>query len=299
VRTWLAVILVVGCGKGDNNTADTKTVDKSATPEPAKPAAGFDKLTVTVNGVATPMQRGFIKRVSLDQWRIQVSDKEGSCDELISGVINSQQGATSFVATLAKQLAPDGTESTVVTDLWAAGRATKAKLGIAKVTGSADRDSKVEIELAKIADTDGAKKLEIAGTLTATGCGDAEPTGAGIPKVEHVSAARVKIAGKQLDLKGAVKHGDELTLSTGAKDCSDVQPWAQAVLLRRGGTWELSGTLFAQTSTSAATDLKATPGATGKSKDGPTVALTLAGAGKVGDYPVALDGTIEAIECPK
>ena len=309
ISGWLAVAFIVGCGKGDN-AADNKVVDPPVTPEPAKPVAGFDKLTVTVGGVATPMRRGFIKRVSLDQWRIQVSDKEGSCDELLSGVVNAQKGATSFVATIAKHLAPDGTEATVVTDLWLAGHPTKAKLGAAKVIGSADRDSKVEIELSKIVETDTAKKLEIVGALSATGCGDAEPTGAGLPLVEHVSAARVTIAGKQLDLRGAVKHGDELTLSTGPKDCSDVQPWAQAVILHRDGKWQLSGTLFGQSSTSpehalpgqpiadAVKDLKVTPGMTGTSKDGPIVAITLGGNGKIGDYAVAFDGTIEAIDCP-
>ncbi len=290
-------MFVFGCGNGDSKPAANKVIDKSDPVDPVRPVPGFGNLTVTSNGVATPMQRGFIKRVSLDQWRIQVSDKAGSCEELLSGVINSQQGATSFVATIAKHLAADGTETTVVTDLWSGGHSTKATLGTAEITGAADRDSKVEIELAHITDTDGARKLEIAGTFTAIGCGDAEPTGAGIPNVEHVSAARVTIAGKKLELKGAVKHGDQLTLSTGPKDCSDVQPWAQAVILHRNGRWELSGTLFGETSASPTTDLKVSPGTTGSTKDGPTIALTLAGAGKIGEYPVELEGTIEALDC--
>jgi len=306
VRTLAIAILLVGCGKGDDKPASDKPTDKgSATPvaiDPAKGAPGFERLKVTVDGKPVPMARAFIKRVSPDQWRLQVADNEGSCEELLSGVTNSQKGATSFVTTLRRRLTPDGGDTIAVTDFWTAGHPTEATFTTASIAGPTDKGKKVDLELAKIIDNDKGKVLIAEGAFTALGCGDQPAMDAGIPKDAHVSAASLTVAGKKIELVNAVLHGDELTLSSGPKDCSDVTPWSQVVLLHRVGSWTLSGTWFDkdyQSTDDTLKDLKVTFGAQGSGKDGATMAVTLAGAGKVGGYPVSLDGTIEAIDCPK
>ncbi len=303
MKTLAIIVLVAACGKAEQ-ASESKTVDKGPnTPtDVIKPTAGFEKLKVTREGKPIAMTRAFIKRVSPDQWRLFVGDAEGSCEELLSGVTNSQKGATHFVTTLRRQLAPDGTPTIKLTDLWTSGHPTKATYSTARITEPTDKGAKVEIELQKITDDDEGKIMTAEGSLIALGCGDQPPDGAGVPKDTHVSAATITVAGKKLDLKSAVLEGDDLTLSTGPKDCSPMTPWSQVVVQRHTGTWTLSGTWFAnpvQSTSEAIKDLKVTTGAQGSGKDGATMAITLAGAGKIGDYPVSLEGTIEAIDCPK
>ncbi len=311
VHRKLAVVLFVvcACGSKDSKSEDKdkdKAVEGSTSTEaPPRPAAGFEQLSVTVNGKPVPMLRGFIKRVSPDQWRIQVGDLEGSCDELLSGVTLSQKGATSFVATVAKRLAPDGTEATVITDFWSAGHPTKAALGgTAKLTGSADKNTKVELELPKITDVDQGKTMIVSGPFTALGCGDqpaAKGGEPGAPKAPHVSAAFVTIAGKRLDLKSAIVHDSDVVLSTGPKDCSSITPFAPVVLTASDGKWELSGTWIkdTQSATDTMKDVKFKLGKAGTSPDGPTASLALDGSGTIGGYAVKFEGTIEALDCPK
>jgi hypothetical protein len=298
----LLLILLAACGsKGDDKP---KPVDKgSATTtetDVVKPTAGFEKLTVTRDGKPVAMTRAFIKRVSPDQWRLMVSDKEGSCEELISGVTNSIPGATHFVTTLRRRLAPDGSQQIFLTDLWTAGHPTKATFSTARITTPTDKGTNVEVELAKVTDDDAGKMLVAEGTFIAHGCGDQPPDGAGVPKDSHVSAASITVAGKKLELASATVTGDDLVLSTGPKDCSPVWPWAQVTLQRRAGSWILSGTWFEKEFTAyPVKDLAVTLGAQGSGKDGPTMAVTIAGSATIEGYPIQLDGTIEAIDCPK
>jgi hypothetical protein len=141
--------------------------------------------------------------------------------------------------------------------------------------------------------------MTVEGTVEAIGCGDQPADDAGVPKDNHVSAATISIAGTKVDVKSAIVSGDDLTLSSGPKDCSTVTPWSQVVVKRTGGKWSLAGTWFVDESTSDAPNLKATLGAQGSGKDGPTIALTVTGSDKIGAYPVTLDGTVEAIDCQK
>jgi hypothetical protein len=301
VRTPALLILLVACGGKGDDKKEPKTVDKGSAVETdvVKPTAGFEKLTVTRDGKPVPMKRAFIKRVSPDQWRLMVSDKEGSCEELISGVTNSIPGATHLVATLRRRLAPDGTQQIHLTDVWTAGHPTTATFSTARITTPTDKGTNVEVELAKVTDDDQGKFLVAEGTFIAHGCGDQPPDGAGVPKDTHVSAATITVAGKKLDLMSATVTGDEVVLSTGPKDCSDTWPWAQVTLQRHLGEWTLSGTWLEKEARDPAKDLKVTFGAQGSGKDGPTMAVSVAGTATIGGYPVQLDGTIEAIDCPK
>ncbi len=303
MKTLALVVVLAACGKSEQKT-EAKTVDNATathTSDNVQPIAGFEKLMVIKDGKPVKMTRAFIKRVSPDQWRLFVGDTEGSCEELLSGVTNSQKGATHFVTTLRRQLAPDGTTTIRITDLWTAGHPTKATFSTARITEPTDKGEKVEIELQKITDDDGGTTMTAEGSLIALGCGDQPPDGAGVPNDTHVSAASMTVAGKRLEIKSATLEGDDLTLSTGPKDCSPVTPWSQVVLQRRLGRWTLRGTWFENESVStdeAVKDLKVSTGAQGSGKDGPTMAITLAGSGTIGGYPITLDGTIEAIDCP-
>jgi hypothetical protein len=304
-----APLLLVAACKGEKQ-ADPKAGDDSRAGTAASAASSqtFPKLTVTSDGKPVAMARAFIKRVSPDQWRILVGDTEGSCEELLSGVTNRAPGGTSFVASIGKRLKPDGSETMVVTDFWSAGHPTESVTGLASIAGTPDAGAKVEVKLGKIVDVDKARKLEISGAFTALGCGDQPPPAAGLPKAKHPSTAAVTIAGKRIAVASAIRSGDAITLTTGPRDCTPATVPAQATIEHRAGRWELTGTWFAQPSTSTdnalgdearTKDLKITPGDPGDSTDGKTIALALAGSGKLGDYPVALEGTIEAIDCPK
>jgi hypothetical protein len=292
------LILLAACGSKSDDKPNAVDKGSAAEPDVVKPTAGFEKLTVTRDGKPVRMSRAFIKRVSPDQWRLMVSDKEGSCEELISGVTNSIPGATHLVTTLRRRLAPDGTQQIFLTDLWTAGHPTKATFSTARITTPTDKGTNVEVELAKVTDDDAGKMVVAEGTFIAHGCGDQPPDGAGVPKDSHVSAASITVAGKKLDLASATVTGDDLVFSTGPKDCSGVWPWAQVTLKRASGNWTLSGTWFDKDH-SAPADLKVTLGAQGSGKDGPTMAVAIAGTATIDGYAIQLDGTIEAIDCPK
>jgi hypothetical protein len=309
----VAVLVVAACGKGDKQ-ADPKA---GTDPKPAGETTGagsgkgnpaLGKLTVTSDGKPVAMARAFVKRVSPDQWRILVGDTEGSCEELLSGVTNRQPGGTSFVASIGKRLKPDGSEAVVVTDFWSAGHPTDSVTSAASIAGPADRGAEVAIKLGKIVDVDKTRKLEISGSFTAVGCGDQAPPAVGVPKAAHPSTASVTIAGKRLPLVSATRTGDAIVVTSGPRDCTPPTVPAPATIEHRGGRWELTGTWFAGPSASTdhalgdearTKDLKITARDAGVSSDGRTVSLALAGSGRLGDYPVAFEGTIEALDCPK
>ena len=104
------------------------------------------------------------------------------------------------------------------------------------------------------------------------------------------------IANKQLPIRGAMRRGEDIEFSDFAWTCTTAQ-YIGVRLRREGDAWHLDGARLAGESTGPAKGLSIKPGATGKSADGPTVELELDGADKVGDYPVALVGTVQAIEC--
>ncbi len=310
--TRLAVLLLAcACGGKSGDEPARGTIDPPGSGSapaavPTKPAAGFEKLVTTVNGKSIAMQRGFIKRVSPDHWRILVGDIEGSCDELLSGIVN-RQGGNSFVASLVKLVASDGSESFAVTDFWSAGHPTKASYaGAAKVTGASDQGKAAEIELPMITDIDDGKTLVVSGPLTATGCGDQavpDPGTGGIPRATHVSAGTITVAGNKLELHGVVLHDTQIVLSTGPKDCSGLTPFAPITLRHDAGAWELSGTWITRplTATDDSGTMKATSfkvGTQGTSADGPIAAVSLGGSGTIGGYKIELAGKVEAIDCP-
>ena len=99
-------------------------------------------------------------------------------------------------------------------------------------------------------------------------------------------------------LVGAIRRSDNITLSTALRECSPPTVPAQVVLEHTTAGWSMSGTWF-ETAVGGTEipELKIAPGSTGSSVDGATVTLALSGTGKIGDYPVGLAGSIEAIDC--
>jgi hypothetical protein len=301
------------CGKADKPAGGTAEPTPPATPAVPAPGSGahnpaLDKLVVTTDGKPVAMERAFIKRVSPDQWRVQVGDLEGSCEELLSGVTSRKPGATSFVASIGRRVRPDGSDTIVVTDFWSAGHPTDSATSTAAISGTADRGSQTFVALGKITDLDKTRKLEINGSFTAVGCGDQAAPIVGLPKAPHPSTATVTVAGKRLPIAGAIRSGDVIVITSGPRDCSPPTVPAQVIIEHRAGRWELTGTWFAEPSTSTdnalgdearTKELKLIAGAIGKGPDGPTVSLAIAGTGKLGDYPVTFDGTIEALDCPR
>ncbi|MCW5803596.1 MAG: hypothetical protein KIT31_14530 [Deltaproteobacteria bacterium] len=305
---WLLVVAACG-GGADKNGGDDKRPG-SGSPGSASGSGSADApkktLSVKLDGAPLSLERAYIKRVSPDHWRILVGDKEGSCGELLAGVTNRQQGATSFVATIRRRLGADGKFTTSVTDFWSAGHPTEARFAGASVTGDTARGKKVDVELAPIVDVDGKKKLEIAGAFVAEGCGDHPDSGFGVPKAKHPSTAKLAIAGHELALRGAILNGSDVVLSTGPKDCSRATAFAQVVLSHAYGRWELSGTWIAEpvqvadrSDKNTMKELTLKAGAAGTSADGPTAKLALGGRGTIGGYAIELSGEIEAIDCPK
>lgn len=301
-RHALLILVLGACGR------DKREPESQSEPKPVEPgsAAAFEsspgpevpapaKLHVARAGKAIAMTRAFIKRVSPDQWRVMVSDKEGSCEELLSGVTNQVPGATTIVATLRKHVKPDGAEDIAATDVWASGRTAPATLegASAKLSVPADKGAQVEVELATIVEGD----LAVDGTFTALGCGDQPAMDVGIPKDKHVSTATITLANHKLDVASAIAKGDDLVLSTGPLDCSGVEPFARVIVRRTLGRWYVGGTWLAEEASSDVKELTATLGAQGGSKDGPTIALTVGGSATIGGYAVALDGSVEAIDC--
>jgi hypothetical protein len=307
IRPAVLILALAACGRdkrGSEAQPEPKPVGPGAAagsavvpgePEPEIGIPAPAKLHVAKAGKAIAMTKAFIKRVSPDHWRVMVSDQEGSCKELLSGVTNQQPGATTIVATLRKHVRPDGAEDIAVTDVWATGRAAPSKLegASAKLSVPADKGAQVEVELATIVDGD----LAVDGTFTALGCGDQPAMDAGIPKDKHVSTATVTVANHELEIKSAIAKGDDLVLSTGPLDCSGVEPFAPIIVKRILGRWFIGGTWLAQDVSSDVKELTATLGAQGGSKDGPTIAVTVGGSATIGGYAIALDGTVEAIDC--
>ena len=137
--------------------------------------------------------------------------------------------------------------------------------------------------------------IGVAGQFDAEGCGEQV-----IPpetKAVHPSTGVMWIATKKFPVRAAVLHGDTLTLLDQPKDCSNGTLLMGARLARANGKWTLDGTRLPVVAIADAPKLAVAAGATGASADGPTVQLALSGSDRIGDYPVGLEGSVEALDC--
>jgi len=279
-------------------------------------------LGVTLDGKSLPLRHAYLERMSAGGQRLFLFDEPSSCNAVLA---MTHYDAPTILLDLATRLAPDGALTTVIANL------TPDPGARVQLTGSADAGSRVEVALDVVVtggptlgpdDARGpaSPTLELHGTITADGCGDERVDPAlQLPKAKHPSTATVTIAGKRLPIASAIldrypggTNIRDLLLLTAPSTCARAGRGAE-VRVSRGREcfsgppdticWTVRGAWLERPATNPdvfdpkAAKLVIVPGATGTSADGPTVVLALQGAGMVGDYPIALAGSIEAIDC--
>jgi hypothetical protein len=268
----------------------------------ATPPAAFAHVQVTADGKPLAVSAALIKRLPAGRAQVIVADYDVTCRQLLDNLFDSGHGHRLLLLDTSDRLAPDGTLATTVSDLSGVGVGNLAPGATAKLGALGATGTKVDVAL-DAADAD--HPTSVHGTLMADSCGDQAPDPSGAPKAPHPSTATITIAGKPLPLRGALVRGDNIFLSATPRACSPSTPWAEVMLDRVDDMWRVHGTYLDREYTNASAPdepmakVKVTLGAQGTSPDGPTVALQLAGAGRVEGYTVAIAGTIEAIECPK
>jgi hypothetical protein len=274
----------------------------------ARPDDGLGKLAVRVAGKPVAVHRALVKRMEPDRYQIYLSSNGGSCTELLDNLFESKD-RIDVLASVSPRLNADGKQYLQITDVFEGSPTMVIAPGArVSITGGAAVGEQVSVSLDFVATAQGgaggALAVEVHGAFSAEGCGARPPDTSGVPRAPHPTTAALTIARQRLELKGATVRGTgknaNVLLSTGPKDCSPSTPWAAVILERSAGSWRASGTWLEHEATAGEKPptLAAAPGATGRSEDGPTIQLALSGAGDLGGFPVALEGTIEALVCP-
>jgi hypothetical protein len=310
MKIAIALVALAACGsKGADEKARPEDRPRPVDPgsaasagSAAEPAGGLAKLAVKYSGKPVAMQRAFVKRIEPDRYQVYLTSQGGSCQELLDNLFGSGD-RIDVLASISPRLNADGKQYLQITDVFEGAPTMVIAPGArASITGAAAKGEPVEIALDFTAAAKEGPAIEVRGTFTAEGCGVREGETAGVPRAPHPTTATLTIENQRLEIKGAIVRGSgkerDLVLSTAPKDCSSTTPPASVILERTGGRWRASGTWLEREARPAGkTTLSAAPGATGKSDDGPTVQLALSGAGDLGGYSIALDGTIEALAC--
>lgn len=271
--------------------SEAKTTPPPVDSTPLTPSS--EKLTVNVDGKPMSWAHAFVKRLPDGRLQLYVGPG-GACSELLINLFNGT--APHLLVDLPSKLAADGTEAYAVEGLNYGPPTDAEPGGLAKVKGNLRAGSKVDIELAFRAKGGRDEKLEVKGRVVAESCGEQDTSKGVLPNAIHASTATMTIAKKKIPIRAALVKGDTVELSDFPRDCTAA--WFLGARIRReSGKWLLDGTRFEKEIDGAPTALMVKPGKTGKSADGPTVELTLSGSDKIGDYPVAITGTVEAIDC--
>jgi hypothetical protein len=264
----------------------------TAAPVDSTPLASAT-LTINVDGKPMKWEHAFVKRLPDGKLQLFVGPG-GSCAELLINLFNGS--ARHLLVDLPSKLAADGTESYAVAGLNYGPPTDADPGGIAKVSGNLRAGSRVDIELAFRAKGGRDEQLEVKGRVVAESCGDQDTSKGVLPNATHASSASMTIAKKKIPIRAALVKGDTVELSDFPRDCTTA--WFLGARLRReNGKWLLDGTRFEKETEGAPTALTVKSGKSGKSADGPTVELTLSGSDKIGDYPITITGTVEAIDC--
>jgi hypothetical protein len=250
---------------------------------------------IAIDGVPQPAARGFVKRRPDGSLQAYVGEG-GTCDQLLTNVFDSKH--ESILIDLPSRLAPDGTETHTVELVYLAGGsdATPDGPATATVTGTADAGTPVELAIEFVGPEDSGKLVTIKGAMTLEACGDQDVSKETFTKARHPSNALLTVATRKFPVMAALRRGATIELFDFPRDCVAAR-YLGVKLTYDGATWRLSGKRFASEIAGEAKGLSIKPGAAGTSDDGPTVLLDLAGTDKLGDYAIALDGTVEAIDC--
>ncbi|MBA3542259.1 MAG: hypothetical protein H0T79_21770 [Deltaproteobacteria bacterium] len=280
-KWWLVVLACAGCGTKDAGGG-------------GESAVGFAKLSVTVNEKPVTFTRAFIKHLPDGQYQLWMGERGGSCAALLDNTFDGK--IHDLLVNLPVRLAADGKETGTVADLSYSMPPTDADPGgTSTVKGDPVKGAKLDVDLAFTGEGGKGEKLVVKGSLVAESCGEDMDPQVGMPKAPHPSTATMTIAGKVFKIGGAIKKDERYELVEVPREC-DAAKHIGARLQVAYGVWRLDGTRFGKEHSSDAAFV-VTPGATGTSADGPVVELTLSGEGKVADYPVKLDGKVEALVC--
>jgi hypothetical protein len=290
MRRFVACVVMVAACKGGAKSNEKPAGGGSALGSAPPSASSASTLSIVQDGKPIPVENAFVKQMPDGKLQLYVG-QGGSCGELLTNLFNGKN--QHVLVDLPSVLNSDGTESWTVTDVYVMPPETADPGGKVNVKGTLAKGSKVDIELQF---TSAAAKLEVKGNVTAESCGEPDVSTGPLPKAQHASTATMTIANKAIPIRAALVKGKNVELSDFPRDCSSA--WFIGAALKRDGDWHLSGRRFAKPVDGGGDGLTVTEGAKGTSADGPTVQLTLGGAGKVGDYPVKLDGTVEALACP-
>jgi hypothetical protein len=274
---WLVLVVVVACGK------------KTEAPPQPDPAGGVQaKLTVTHAGVTTPMTSAVAVRWQDESIHVMVANNEITCKEALDSMrVGVPHDDVSFNAGVSRRLAPDGTFTWELTHYSFKVSPEEGELAPAQVS--------VHGDTAEVSFT----YKDVKGTVVAHVCGDRpiEPDHPAIAKAKHPSTATITIAGQKVPIVAAWRYQDTTYLSSEPITCAYAGLPTRVAVVDDTYGWHVEGDWFAHPTPSVSNALTATAGATGDSADGPTVALTLGGQAKLGDYTVELAGTIEALAC--
>jgi hypothetical protein len=288
---WCFALLACG-GSSDKPVAGSN--DKVAEPPPGV----LDKLHVTVDGKPVGMDKAYIKRLPAGRYQVYVTNKVSSCKQLLDNLFDKVWGEETVLANIGHRLSPQGKETTIVTEVFIRGSGELTGTSKASVGGSTDVGGRAMVALDYTATGDG-RNYEVHGTFGAEGCGLDQNDLSGVTKATHASTAQVTVGGKTLGLVAAIRRGPgrDLVLSTGRKGCAATKPAAEIILEHTGDTWHLEGEWLGTTVQTTTKDLVVTTKAKGAGADGPTIQLELSGKATIGEYPVAIAGTIEALDC--
>lgn len=254
------------------------------------PTSAFANVSIVKDGKPMPIANALVKQLPDGKLQLYLGEG-GTCAQLLTNVFDGKQ--QHILLDLPVRLAPDGTETRTVSGVYMGPPEDADPGATAAVKGDLAKGSKVAIDFAFSAK---AAKLEGKGSLVAESCGDQDVSKGPLPKADHPSTATMTIANKRIPIRAALVKGERIELSDFPRDC--IAAWFIGASLKKDTGWHLSGQRFEKPVDGEGAGLTVLFGTKGASADGPTVQLTLGGEGKVGDYPVKLDGTIEALACP-
>jgi hypothetical protein len=253
-------------------------------------SCGGDKHleVVVVDRPPIAVDTAFFKRYPDDRLEL-VLGEHASCGQLLT---NEFDGRRPYILVeLPRQLLADGREQYGVGDVWFHGPSPGQ--GTVTLTGGIATGDRADITL-DVSSPEA--KLSFKGTVTAESCGDEDAHAHDVVKGSHPSTATMTIATKTIAIRSAIIQRDLVELNDYPRTC-EVLPFNGARLSRFRGKWTLDGSRVPKPIDSTIQAFDVELGAKGTSGDGPTVQLALSGATKLGDYDVALAGTIEALDC--
>ena len=221
---WIA--LLAACGKAED--------------KPAPTPVGLPRLKVSVADKLVPMTKAFIAHRADGSFRVLVSDRDGSCAELVTNMIRHSPDATTFTATIATRLDPQGGPHYVIVEVAKdAAPVVPKKLDAAFVGSTAAAQGKTTPVQLELFEQD--VGIGVAGGFDAEGCGEIDVPEAGAPRAAHPSTGVMWVATKKFPIQAALRQGDTVVLSDRPQDCASAGRASGIRLQLAQGRWTLDG----------------------------------------------------------